>query len=237
MISAQQAAATARDAAAAAAGPPAGPKRSLLPWLLVVLFLVVAGGIGLVVYHQLRGNQVTVPQRPRPAAPCAAAQAQLDQAGLNGKCTDATSTNAEQGRYSRPTPTGGSSVDKNSVVTHLRQRRTDAQRQLPDVTGKSAADADRRAALAAGLHERHDQTRTSSTRRPSRRGDVVSTNAEAGHRSATSTQRSRSTVAIGNVTVPDVAGLNCNQAQQKLQAQTLNGTCTRTNSTDAPVTR
>ncbi len=77
VISAQQAAATAVLPPVPPTNAPAGPKRSLLPWLLVVLFLVVAAGIGLVVYQQLRGDQVTVPSNlkgahvrspPRPAS-------------------------------------------------------------------------------------------------------------------------------------------------------------------------
>ncbi len=43
------------------------------------------------------------------------------------------------------------------------------------------------------------------------------------------------TIASGLVKVPTVAGLNCNQARQRLQSQKLNGSCTRINSTDTPV--
>ena len=114
VISAQQAAATAVLPPPPPPAQPAGPKRSLLPWLLVVLFLVVAGGIGLVVYNQLRGNDVTVPGGLT-GVTCKQAQAKLTAADLDGKCTAATST-TKKGLVFKTDPTSDASVSKNSTV-------------------------------------------------------------------------------------------------------------------------
>ena len=229
VISAQQAAATAVIPPPAPQAP-AGPKRSLLPWLLVVLFLVVAAGIGLVVYQQLQGDQVTVPQGLA-GGTCAAAQARLTQAGLNGKCTSVSSTTVDQNRVIRTSPTGGSSVDKNSDVTIYVSAGPSAK-ELPDVSGKSVQDA------TAALEDAGFKTvQVSATQLDSPKqsaGDVVSTKPKPGKVYPVSTTITLN-LASGNVVVPDVSGLNCNQAHQKLQAQTLDGTCTRTNSTDTPV--
>ena len=228
VISAQQAAATAVLPPAPPSAP-AGPKRSLLPWLLVVLFLVVAAGIGLVVYQQLRGDQVTVPSNLKTHT-CLAAQASLRQAGLVGKCVDATS-NAKLGTVFKVDPDQGSSVDKNSVVT-LSISAGPGAKAVPDVTGKSQADATAELTGAGFTHVTINPNQPDTPAQPG--GDVVSTTPKRG--SVVDLDKPITiTVASGNVTVPAVAGLNCNQAKQRLKSQKLNGSCTRTNSTDVPV--
>ena len=141
-----------------------------------MLFLVVAGGIGLVVYNQLQGNQVTVPQGLA-GGTCAAAQARLTQAGLNGKCTSVSSTKVDQGHVIRTSPTGGSSVDKGSDVTIFVSAGPSAK-ELPDVSGKSVADAT--AALADAGFKKVEVNSTQLDSPKQSAGDVVSTKPKPG---------------------------------------------------------
>jgi serine/threonine-protein kinase len=228
VISAQQAAATA-VLPPAPPPTPAGPKRSLLPWLLVVLFLVVAAGIGLVVYQQLRGDQVTVPRNLKNRT-CAAAQASLQQANLTGKCVDAKSTH-KQGLVFKVDPDQGSSVDKNSTIT-LSISAGPGAKAVPNVSGKSAADATAALNDAGFKNVQISPTQPNTPAQPG--GDVVSTSPKSGTVVDVNKPITLS-IASGLVKVPTVAGLNCNQARKRLQSQKLNGSCTRTNTTDTPV--
>jgi eukaryotic-like serine/threonine-protein kinase len=64
------------------AEPPAGPKRSAWPWVLVVVLLLVAAGIGYFVYQELSGgNSVTIPSGIKGKS-CAQAVQKLRSIGL-----------------------------------------------------------------------------------------------------------------------------------------------------------
>ena len=154
---------------------PAGPKRSLLPWLLVVLFLVAAAGIGWWSINQLRGNDVTVPGGLT-GVTCKQAQAKLTAANLDGKCTPATSTK-KKGLVFKTDPTSDASVSKNSTVT-LFVSAGPGSKPIPDVSGKSAADA------TAELNAAGFENVTISLNQPNTPaqpgGDVVSTTPKPG---------------------------------------------------------
>ena len=65
------------------AEPPAGPKRSAWPWVLVVVLLLIAAGIGYFVYQELSGgNSVTIPAAGVRGATCAQAVQKLRSVGL-----------------------------------------------------------------------------------------------------------------------------------------------------------
>ena len=68
---------------------PQGPRRSALPWLLVLILLIASAAVGYVVYQQLSGGGVTLPTL---TGSCDHAKAQLAAVGLKGKCENKQST-------------------------------------------------------------------------------------------------------------------------------------------------
>ena len=82
------------------------PRRSVLPWLLVLLLLIGAGVAGFFVYHILTGNDVTVPNSII-GQTCKQAQRTLSDAGLkHSRCVNATSSVKNDGKVvgSDPVP-------------------------------------------------------------------------------------------------------------------------------------
>ncbi len=156
VISAQQAAAT--TVMAGRQPPPQprpAPKRSIWPWLLVILLLAVAAAIGLVVYNQLHTDQGDRPARPSGHTVSAGREQRLTQVGLVGKCTPTTLSQPASNIVVKPDPGSGTSVDKGSTVKLIISAGPGST-QVPDVTGKSVSDAEVRAP-AEGLHQPHHQ--------------------------------------------------------------------------------
>ncbi len=108
------------------------PRRSALPWLLVLVLLMVSAAVGYVVYKQLSGSGVDVPTL---SGSCQTAKAQLAAAQLKGTCQDKESSLAKKGLVVGSDPSVGSSADKNSTVTIFIGAGPNAI-TVPDVHGK-----------------------------------------------------------------------------------------------------
>jgi beta-lactam-binding protein with PASTA domain len=92
------------------------PRRSVLPWLLVLLLLIGAGVAGFFVYHILTGNDVTVPNSIV-GQTCKQAQATLKSVGLkHSRCVNTPSTVANDGKVVGSDPSPGSGASKSSTV-------------------------------------------------------------------------------------------------------------------------
>jgi len=194
-----------------------GPRRSALPWVLVFILLLVSAAVGYVVYQQLGGSGVTVPTL---TGNCDHAKAQLTAVGLKGVCKDRESSAAKQGQVVASDPSFGSSADKNSTVTVFIGAGPNTI-TVPDVHGKSLQDAQ---AILQGKGFQVDTTTIPVNSAKVNAGDVVGTIPKAGE------QEPRGTViqiqvATGNVVVPDVKGLSCDDATAKLKQKTLVATC------------
>jgi serine/threonine-protein kinase len=194
-----------------------GPRRSALPWVLVFILLLVSAAVGYVVYQQLGGSGVTVPTL---TGSCDHAKAQLTAVGLKGVCKDRESSAAKQGQVVGSDPSFGSSADKNSAVTVFIGAGPNTI-TVPDVHGKSLQDAQ---AILQGKGFQVDTTTIPVNSAKVNAGDVVGTIPKAGE------QEPRGTViqiqvATGNVVVPDVKGLSCDDATAKLKQKTLVATC------------
>src|SRR6478609_2817904 len=178
-----------------------GPRRSALPWVLVFILLLVSAAVGYVVYQQLGGSGVTVPTL---TGNCDHAKAQLTAVGLKGVCKDRESSAAKQGQVVASDPSFGSSADSNSTLTVFIVAGPNTI-TVPDVHGKSLQDAQ---AILQGKGFQADTTTIPVNSAKVNAGDVVGTIPKAGE------QEQRGTViqiqvATGNVVVPDVKGLSC----------------------------
>jgi beta-lactam-binding protein with PASTA domain/predicted Ser/Thr protein kinase len=206
---------------AGAATPPReqapGPRRSALPWILVIVLLLVSAAVGYVVYQQISGSGVTVPQL---SGTCDHAKAQLAAVGLKGQCRDKQSGADKKGQVIGSDPPIGSSADKNSVVTIFIGAGPNTA-TVPDVRGMSVQDAQKL------LEQRGFQVDPSTI-------PVNAPKVEVGHVVATippkGSQEPQGTViqlqvASGNVVVPDVSGLSCDEATAKMKQKTLVATC------------
>ncbi len=194
-----------------------GPRRSALPWVLVLVLLLVSAAIGYVVYQQLSGSGVTVPTL---TGSCDHAKVQLAAVGLKGECQDKESSPAKQGQVVSSDPSFGSSADKSSTVTVFIGAGPNTI-TVPDVHGKSLQDAQ---TILQGKGFQIDTTTIPVNSAKVNAGDVVGTIPKAG------SQEPRGTViqiqvATGNVVVPDVKGLSCDDATAKLKQKTLVATC------------
>jgi serine/threonine-protein kinase len=215
VISAQQAAATSVLPPPYVPPETAGPKRSVWPWLLVVLFLVVAAAIGVIVYNQISGDQVTVPGGIT-GGTCAQAKARLATVGLKGDCVVAKNGTVKPGVIFAADPSPGSSVDSGSTVK-LSQSGGPNTATMENLSGLSQADA---------TSKLRDQGFTNitvlSVDSPAQtEGNVVSTKPVPGKTVPTSTAVELD-VASGSVIVPTIgSNLDYNQASKKLQQQKL----------------
>jgi beta-lactam-binding protein with PASTA domain len=197
--------------------PPPGPRRSALPWILVFILLLVSAAVGYVVYQQISGSGVTVPQL---SGSCDHAKAQLAAVGLNGKCRDKESAPDKENQVIGSDPQIGSSADKNSTVTIFIGAGPNTSK-VPDVRGMSVQDAQK------ALEKEGFQVDPSTIPVNSPKvalGHVVSTIPPAGSEEPQGTVIQLQ-VATGNVVVPDVTGLSCDDATAKLKKKTLVATC------------
>ncbi|HSD03523.1 MAG TPA: Stk1 family PASTA domain-containing Ser/Thr kinase [Gaiellales bacterium] len=196
---------------------PPGPRRSALPWILVFILLLVSAAVGYVVYQQISGSGVTVPQL---SGSCQHAKAQLAAVELKGTCQNKSSPADKLNQVVGSDPQSGSSADKNSTVTIFigAGPKTAA---VPDVSGKSSLEAQ---SILEGKGFKVDPTpiQVNSPKQPA--GNVVSTVPKAGSVQPTGTVI-KLEVATGLVVVPAVKGLSCDQATAKMKQKTLVATC------------
>jgi eukaryotic-like serine/threonine-protein kinase len=200
------------------AEPPAGPKRSAWPWVLVVVLLLVAAGIGYFVYQELSGgNSVTVPAAGVRGATCAQAVQRLRSVGLQASkpCrTVKTSSAAENGKVVKTDPAIGSSVDKGSQVTVFVG--SVGAVKLPSLAGESQQDA---VTKIEGLGL--PTPKIQSVDSPLEAAGLVVSTAPAGGQTIPGDKVVTVKVASGFVLVPDVTGQSYADAQHALRRQKL----------------
>ena len=196
---------------------PQGPRRSALPWLLVLILLIASAAVGYVVYKQLSGGGVTVPTL---SGSCQHAKAQLAAVGLKGNCQDKQSPADKENQVIGSDPSFGSSADKGSTVTIFVGAGPNTI-TVPDVHGMSLQDAQQ---LLTEKGFEFDRTTLPVNAPKVTVGNVVGTIPGAGEQVPRGTVI-QIQVATGNVVVPDVAGLDCKAATAKMKQKTLVATC------------
>jgi eukaryotic-like serine/threonine-protein kinase len=195
------------------------PRRSAWPWLIVLLFLILAGVAGFVVYKMLAGSDKTVPQGLI-GQTCNQAKATLHSNGLTGKCVDARSTVAQTDKVFATVPTPGSSVSGSDVIT-LKVGLGPSAVTVPSVKGLSFGDASTKL-TKAGFAVNPTPEPVNSPKEAG--GYVVGSSPKEGTSHKPGTQVTLK-VATGSVQIPSVKGLTCDQATKLLQRQTLKPTC------------
>jgi beta-lactam-binding protein with PASTA domain len=205
---------------------PPGPRRSALPWILVFILLLVSAAVGYVVYQQISGSSVTVPQL---SGNCQHAKTQLAAVGLKGKCQNKASAPDKVNQVVGSDPSIGSSADKNSTVTVFIGAGPNVV-AVPDVRGKSVLEA------SGILQDKGFQVALTTLPVDTAKlqeNQVVGTIPKAGSKQPQGTEIQLQ-VATGNVAVPDVKGLSCDQARAKMKQKTLVATCQDQPSNDQP---
>ncbi len=208
--------------------PPEVPqaKRSVLPWIVVILLLAASTAIGYIVYQQLQGpDLVTVPN----VATLTTAQArqQLESDGFTTKVQKVPAPSIDKnGIVLSTSPAGGSSVKKGSTVTMKVGSVTSIT--LPNVRGETLSQAQTKL-TDAGFTLATPIAVASKLKS----GLVVSTHPAPGNG-----YKLRAQVTIyfsnGTIPVPDVIGMTCGQAQSQLQAVGLTGNCVNETSDTVP---
>ena len=212
------------------AQPPAGPpppqaKRSAVPWLLVALLLLASAVVGYVVYQQLQGsNQVKVPDVR--GFTQQQAQTQLIQAGFTTAVEHKASKKVVKGQVIDTDPAHGSQVDKGSKVTIIVSKGPKSV-TLPNLRGKTASQATQ---TIVGLNLPSPQQQLITSKLPA--GQVVRTNPAPGPVPPDTVVTLF--VSNGNVKVPNVVGMTCNDAKNTLSGSNLQGSCTNTPSDTVP---
>ena len=175
------------------------PRRSALPWLLVLVLLMVSAAVGYVVYKQLSGSGVDVPTL---SGSCQTAKAQLAAAQLKGTCQDKESSLARKGLVVGSDPT-------RRIERRQELDRHDLHRRGPERDHRPGRPWQvrlaRRPASSRARDSRSIRRRSTSTRRRSARV------AWSGRLRRPGSQEPQGTtiqlrVATGNVVVPDVIG-------------------------------
>jgi beta-lactam-binding protein with PASTA domain/predicted Ser/Thr protein kinase len=195
------------------------PRRSALPWLIVLLFLILAGVAGFVVYKMLAGSDKSVPSGLI-GQTCKQAQATLKADGLVGKCVNTRSTVAQTGKVVSTDPTQGSGVSKGDTVT-LKVGIGPSSIKVPPVKGLKFLDASNKL-TQAGFTVNPTPDLIPSPKEPG--GVVVGSSPKEGTTQKPGVQVTLK-VASGSVQIPSVKGLTCDQATKLLQNQTLKPTC------------
>ena len=127
--------------AAAATPPPeepVQPKRSALPWILVVILLIAAAGVGYLIYQQLQSDQVQVPDVTGLTAKQAKQRLVAD--GFDVRQQQRTSSFPNKGKVVDTNPAPGNDADKGSTVTIYVGTGPDSV-TLPNLKGKTVDEA------------------------------------------------------------------------------------------------
>ena len=203
------------------------PKRSALPWLLVLLLLGLAALAGFVVYKMLAGNDLSVPQGVI-GQTCKQGLATLQADGLTGKCVNVKSDLAHKGKIVGSDPSPGSGISKGSLVS-LKVGIGPATVTVPKVKGLSIT-----AASNLLQHDGFVVGTPEAVNSPKAPLNVVVGSAP----KQGTAQKPGTTVilkiASGSVRIPAVTGLTCAQATKKLRNITLRPTCQNRASQAAP---
>jgi serine/threonine-protein kinase len=193
------------------------PRRSALPWLLVLVLLVLAAVAGFVVYKMLNGSDLSVPQS-LVGQTCKQGLQTLQADGLKGTCTGIKSNVADVGKIVTTNPKPGSGVSKGSLVT-LRVGKGPTSIDVPHVKGLPLTDA---ANLLQSDHFVVGQVAVDSPK--AQQNFVVGSTPKEG-----TAAKPGSTVTLkyasGFVRVPSVAGMSCADAKKALTKLTLQPSC------------
>ena len=195
--------------------PPAQPKRSALPWILVALLLLASVVVGYVVYQQLQGpDGVKVPDVTGLTE--AAARQKLTDNGFRVGSEGKTSDTVPSGIVIDTNPPPGDSAPKGSKVTLIVSTGPKSV-DLPDLRGLTLAQALQKLADLGLTGAPVNRT----SRLPS--GTVIST--DPGPGPVKPGRVITLFVSNGNVKVPNVIGMTCDQAKQTLEGFNLTGNC------------
>jgi eukaryotic-like serine/threonine-protein kinase len=205
-----------------------GPRRSVLPWLLVLLLLIGAGVAGFFVYHILTGNDVTVPGSVV-GQTCKQAQQTLRDVGLkHSRCVNTTSSIANDGKVITTDPSPGSGASKSSTVL-IKVGIGPKSVKVPHLKGLSLIAASD--LLSSDKLKIGQQIPVDSPR--GKPGTVIGSTPKEG-----SEVKPGATIdvkyASGSVVVPSVQGQSCAQATTKLRTFTLKPTCQQQHSAKVP---
>jgi beta-lactam-binding protein with PASTA domain len=204
------------------------PRRSVLPWLLVLLLLIGFSVAGYVVYRILTGNSVTIPGSVV-GQTCKQAQATLKGVGLtHSRCVNTTSSVANEGKVVTTDPSPGSGVSKSATVL-IKVGIGPKSVNVPTLKGLSltaAANLLQQKGLVLGEQIPVDSPRA-------KQNFVIGSSPKEG-----SPVKPGSTVNIkyasGFVKVPVVKGQTCTQATMALKKLTLSPTCQQQHSAKVP---
>jgi beta-lactam-binding protein with PASTA domain/tRNA A-37 threonylcarbamoyl transferase component Bud32 len=204
--------------------PPAQPKRSALPWLLVLLLLIASAVVGYVVYQQLQGSTQKVPDVAGFTEQ--QAQSQLTQAGFTTGVQQKASKTVAKGIVIGTDPAGGSQADKGSKVTIILSTGPKSVKLL-DLRGKTVSEA-------LQILSQLNLPPPTQNQVPSKlqSGLVVRTTPKAGQVSPD--QIVTLYVSNGNAKVPNVVGMTCSAATAALKQVNLLANCTTTADPTAP---
>jgi eukaryotic-like serine/threonine-protein kinase len=205
-------------------GPPEQPRRSALPWILVLLLLVASAVVGYVVYQQLQTDQVKVPDVAGYTEP--QAKTQLQQAGFTTTTERHASKQVPSGQVIGTDPAAGTEADKGSQVTILLSTGPKSV-NLPNLRGKQLNDA-LRIVASKGLPT--PVTKPIASKLAS--GLVVRTDPKPGP--VKPDQVVTLYYSNGNVKVPNVVGMPCSNATATLQQSHLQASCQNAPSDTAP---
>jgi eukaryotic-like serine/threonine-protein kinase len=202
------------------------PKRSALPWVLVVLLLLASIAVGYVVYQQLQGPAgVKVPDLS--GVPEAAAKRTLLSDGFKvGASQHTSSATIPSGSVISTKPAAGGTAPKGSTVTMVVSTGPKSV-TLPDLRGQPLAAALQKLSQLGLPPGAPVQI---SSKLPS--GEVVRTNPGPGVIDPTTVVTLF--VSNGNVKVPNVVGMTCSQATTTLQGYNLTANCVDAPSDTAP---
>jgi beta-lactam-binding protein with PASTA domain/predicted Ser/Thr protein kinase len=195
-------------------GPPRR-RRPIWPWILAVLLLCAAGAAAWFAYtkiqDQLNSNKPVAVPNVVPLEESLAVQ-KIRGADLVPQVIRENSETTKKGLVISQTPDPGTHVTKNTTVT-IHVSKGPPQVQVPDVTGKSQADAVA-ALTAAGL--KADPHTVHSSQPP----DTVTAQDPQGGTKVIKGSRVRINISTGPkpVSVPYVVGLSFDQASAQLQS-------------------
>ncbi|HET6849406.1 MAG TPA: Stk1 family PASTA domain-containing Ser/Thr kinase [Gaiellales bacterium] len=204
--------------------PQQEPRRSALPWILVLLLLIASAVVGYIVYQQLQTDQVKVPDVAGFTEP--QARSQLQQAGFTSVTERKASKTVPDGQVIGTDPPAGSEADKGSQVTIILSTGPKSVK-LPDLHGKPLSQAlQTLAALGLSANPVQIPSKLQS-------GLVVRTDPKPGPVKPGSSVTVY--VSNGNVKVPNVVGMSCSDATATLQKSHLQANCQNASSDTAPV--
>jgi eukaryotic-like serine/threonine-protein kinase len=206
--------------------PPAQPKRSALPWILVLLLLIASAVVGYIVYQQLQGSStVKVPVVAGFTEP--QAKAMLTGAGFTTTVEQKASKTVAKGTVIGTDPPGGSQADKGSQVTIIVSTGPKSVK-LVDLRGKTVSEALQ--ILAADNLPTPIQTQGPSKLQA---GIVFRTSPKAGQVAPDTVVTLY--VSNGNAKVPNVVGMTCSAATAALKNANLLASCVNASDPKTPV--